>query len=250
MERGLYIAATGMTSALVRQDLIANNLANVSTVGFKADRAVNETFADSLLHNMNSAGQQQVMGTLNYGTRVAGTITDFSQGSMRTTEQPLDVALAGDGFFRIRTDDGSVAYTRNGQFSRSPEGFLQTAQGQFVLGPDNLPVFAGTQGDPVIRRDGAVFGPDGDSLGQIGVATLDVPNAKKVGDNMWIGAETGGLPGSTQLRQGYVEASGVDSVKEMVEMITNMRAYESSQRAITAIDGTIDKAVNSVGTLG
>lgn len=250
MERGLYIAATGMTSALVRQDLIANNLANVSTVGFKADRAVNETFADSLLYKMNGAGQQQVMGTLNYGTRVAGTITDFSQGSMRATEQPLDVALTGDGFFRIRTDDGSVAYTRNGQFTRSPEGFLQTSQGQFVLGPDNLPVFAGTSGDPVIRRDGAVFGPDGDSLGQIGVATLDVPNAKKVGDNMWIGAETGGLPATTQLRQGYVEASGVDSVKEMVEMITNMRAYESSQRAITAIDGTIDKAVNSVGTLG
>ena len=250
MERGLYIAATGMTSALVRQDLIANNLANVSTVGFKADRAVNETFADSLLYKMNGAGQQQVMGTLNYGTRVAGTITDFSQGSMRATEQPLDVALTGDGFFRIRTDDGSVAYTRNGQFTRSPEGFLQTSQGQFVLGPDNLPVFAGTSGDPVIRRDGAVFGPDGDALGQIGVATLDVPNAKKVGDNMWIGAETGGLPATTQLRQGYVEASGVDSVKEMVEMITNMRAYESSQRAITAIDGTIDKAVNSVGTLG
>ncbi|MCW2974066.1 MAG: flgG2, partial [Thermoleophilia bacterium] len=245
MERGLYIAATGMTSAIVRQDLIANNLANVSTVGFKADRAVNETFADSLMYNMQG-GKPQVMGTLNYGTRIAGTITDFSQGSLRDTQQPLDVAITGDGFFRVRTDDGSVAYTRDGQFTRSPEGFLTTSDGKYVLGPDNLPVFAGVSGDPVIRRDGAVFAPNGDALGQLGISTLDVPNAKKVGDNMWIGQETGGLPGTTQIRQGYTEGSGVNSVKEMVEMITTMRAYESSQRTITAIDGTLDKAVNSV----
>jgi flagellar basal-body rod protein FlgF len=249
MERGLYIAATGMTSAIVRQDLIANNLANVSTVGFKEDKAVNETFADSLLYSLQD-GTPKVMGTLNYGTRIAGTITDFSQGSLRDTQQPLDVAITGDGFFRIRTDDGSVGYTRDGQFTRSPAGFLQTQDGKFVLGNDNLPVFAGTSGDPTIRRDGAVFAPNGDSLGAIGISTLDVPNAKKVGDNMWVGTETGRIPGQTQLRQGYVEASGVNSVKEMVEMITTMRAYESSQKTITAIDGTLEKAVNSVGTLG
>lgn len=248
MERGLYIAATGMMSAMVRQDITANNLANVNTAGFKADRAVNETFADSLLHSMQQGGQ--VVGTMNYGTRVAGTITDFSQGSMRATQQPLDVAVAGDGFFQIRQDDGTVAYTRNGQFTRSNDGFLTTQTGQYVLGPDRYPVYAGTDGDPVIGRDGSVSGPGGDTLGQIGLVTLDVPSSRKVGDNLWVGEETGPMPGTTQLRQGFLEASGVQSVKEMVEMISTMRSYESSQRVVTAIDGTLDKAVNSVGTLG
>ena len=135
MERGLYIAASGMTSAMVRQDVIASNLANVSTVGYKADRVVNETFADSLLYSMQG-GQPSVMGTTNFGTRVAGTITDFSQGSFRPTQQPMDVAIGGDGFFRVRQDDGTIGYTRNGEFTRSPDGFLTTQDGRYVLGPD------------------------------------------------------------------------------------------------------------------
>lgn len=249
MQRGLYIAASGMTSAMVRQDVIASNLANVSTVGFKADRVVNETFADSLLYSMKG-GEPTPMGTMNYGTRVAGTITDFAQGSFRPTEQALDLALGGDGFFSIQMQDGTVAYTRNGQFTRSADGFLTTQTGEFVLGPDKLPVFAGESGDPVIRADGRVAARDGTLLGQISVVTLDVTGARKVGQNLWVGAETGGMPQSTQVRQGYVEASGVNSVKEMVEMINTMRSYESSQRIITSIDGTLDKAVNSVGVLG
>lgn len=237
-----------MTSAMVRQDVIANNLANVSTVGFKPDRAINETFADSLLYSMQHGGA--VMGSTNYGTRVAGTVTDFGQGSFRATQQPLDVAIGGDGFFRIRMSDGTVGYTRNGQFSRSADGFLTTATGEYVLGPDNRPVDVGANGSPVIRADGQITGANGDVLGQIGISTLDIPSARKVGQNMWIGTETGGFPPGTQLKQGFVEASGTNSVKEMVEMITTLRTYESSQRVITAIDGTLDKAVNSVGTLG
>jgi flagellar basal-body rod protein FlgG len=254
MERGLYIAATGMTSAMVRQDVIASNLANVSTAGFKADRVVNETFGDSLLYSMR--GGAHVMGTANYGTRVAGTVTDFGQGSFRHTEQPLDVAIGGDGFFVVRAADGTPTYTRNGQFTRTPDGFLTTQTGEYVLGtetPDGqrLPVYVGTEGNPVIRADGQVTSTDGTQLGQIGIVTLDIPTARKVGQNAWVGDVTGTtMPGSTQLRQGYVEASGVNSVKEMVEMITTLRAYESSQRVITSIDGTLDKAVNSIGTLG
>jgi flagellar basal-body rod protein FlgG len=238
---------------MVRQDIIANNLANASTIGYKADRAVNETFADSLLHSMNRGGD--VVGVLNYGTRVAGTITDFGQGAFRPTQQPLDVAIGGDGFFQIRMSDGTVAYTRNGQFQRAPNGYLTTQTGEYVLGPNAqgqlLPVYLGASADdPVIRADGAVFDAQGQRQGQIGIATLDIPSARKVGQNMWVGVETGAFPQNTQLRQGFVEASGVNSVKEMVEMITTMRSYESTQRVITAIDGTLDKAVNSVGTLG
>lgn len=257
MNRGLYIAASGMISSMVRQDVIASNLANVSTVGFKADRVINESFADNLLYNMQGkGGDLRQMGEFGYGTRVAGTITDFAQGAMRATQGSLDLAIGGDGFFRVRMEDGTVAYTRNGQFSRSSDGFLITQTGEYVLGPngtragDNLPVFVGTAGDPVVRADGQVLAADGTSLGQIGISTLDVPNSRKVGQNLWVGEETGGLPGGTQLRQGFVEASGVNSVREMVDMITTLRSYESSQRVITSIDGTLDKAVNSLGNLG
>lgn len=249
MNRGLYIAASGMTSAMVRQDVIASNLANVSTVGFKSDRVVNESFADQLMYSMRD-GEPRPMGQFGYGTRVAGTITDFGQGAFRPTEQALDLAIGGDGFFQVRMDDGTPAFTRNGQFTRSPDGYLTTQTGEYVLGPDRMPVYVGTDGDPVIRADGRVTAKDGSQLGQIGIVTLDVPNSRKVGQNMWVGQPTGGMPAGTQVRQGFVEASGVNSVKEMVEMITTMRSYESSQRVITSIDGTLDKAVNSIGTLG
>lgn len=238
-----------MMSAMVRQDVIANNLANVATTGFKGDRVINETFGDSLLYSMRN-GEQTVMGTANYGTRVAGTVTDFGQGSFRPTEQALDLAIGGDGFFKVAMSDGTIAYTRNGQFTRSPDGFLTTQTGEYVLGPNDMPVDVGSAGEPVIGPDGRVAASDGTQLGQIAIVTLDIPSARKVGQNMWVGAETGGMPPSTQVRQGYVEASGVNSVKEMVEMITTLRSYESSQRVITSIDGTLDKAVNSLGTLG
>ena len=249
MQRGLYIAATGMISAMNRQDVIASNLANVDTVGFKGDRVVNESFGDTLMLRLNE-GQRTPIGIMNFGTRVAGTVTDFGQGSFRNTGKALDLALSGDGFFKVQMSDGQFAYTRNGQFSRTADGFLTTQTGEHVVGPNNLPVYVGREGDPKIHADGLVTTKTGSQLGQLAIVTLDVPSARKIGQNMWLGAETGGLPDGTQLRQSMVEASSVNSVKEMVEMINTMRTYESSQRVIQSIDGTLDKAVNSLGSLG
>ena len=252
MQRGLYIAATGMLSAQVHQDVIASNLANVSTNGYKADRVVNESFADELLVRARNGDP---IGRLNMGTRVAGTITDFGQGPLRATQAPLDVAIQGDGFFRVRMEDGIVAYTRDGNFTVDQEGYLTTQRGRYVLDAQGLRVNL-TRADgtvetsPVVRPDGTVFDQSGTALGQIGISTLEIPSARKVGDNLWVGLETGGLPAQTQLRQGFLEGSGVNGVKEMIGMITTMRSYESSQRVVTAIDMTLDKAVNSVGRVG
>lgn len=247
MDRGLYIAATGMMSAQVRQDLIASNLANVSTVGFKADRAVNETFGNQLLYSMKSG---DAIGSMNFGTRIAGTVTDFSQGSFRATQNKFDLAIGGDGFFQVRQANGIIAYTRDGQFTRSPDGFLTTQSGEYVLDQSGNPLLVGSEAEPIFRSDGTVLDPSGQELGRVGVVTLDIPSARKVGGNLWIGRKTGDMPPTTQIRQGFVEASGVNSVKEMIDMITTLRSYESSQRVVTSIDGTLDKAVNSVGTLG
>jgi flagellar basal-body rod protein FlgG len=244
MERGLYIAATGMMSDMVRQDVIASNLANVNTVGFKADKVVNETFSDLFLRNLRDGVG---VGSINLGTRVAGTVTDYSQGAMRATENKLDVAIGGDGFFAVQTPTG-VRFTRNGQFTRNPDGFLTDQLGNYVIGADRQRIQVGT-GDPVVTVDGRIYDASGAYQGTIGVFTIDVANARKVGDNQWVGRATGARPDDTQLRQGFVEASGVNSVHEMIEMITTLRSYESSQRVITSIDGTLDKAVNQVGVV-
>jgi flagellar basal-body rod protein FlgG len=244
MERGLYIAASGMLSALVRQDTIASNLANVNTVGYKRDKVGNEAFNDLFLYNMKTG---QPVGELGLGTRVTGVYTDFSQGAFRNTESPMDVAIGGDGFFVVQGANG-VAYTRAGQFSRTPNGFMTTQQGELVLGTNRQPIFVG-QGDPTIASDGRVYNAGGQLVGQLAVVTLDIPNARKIGGNLWQGTETGGMPAGTELRQGFVEASKVNSIEEMVDMITTLRSYESSQRVVTSIDSTLDKAVNSVGAV-
>jgi flagellar basal-body rod protein FlgF len=256
MERGLYIAATGMLSSIVRQDVIASNLANVNTVGYKGDRVVNESFSDTLLYYMKYGGQN--LGSLSMGTRVAGVVTDFTPGNLRPTENPLDMAIGGDGFFMVAGRDGKTYFTRNGQFQKNAEGYLVTTRGEFVLGADQRPLFIG-EGDPTVMPDGRIFASGSTLVGQIGIAQLDTDDAIKIGDNLWDVPQDRdgdgqtvvlGYPQGTEIRQRFVEASSVKSIEQMVDMISTLRTYESSQRVISAIDGTLDKAVNSVGALG
>lgn len=229
---------------MTRQDVIANNLANVNTSGYKADRVVNETFSTLFLQNLQNG---RPLGDLAMGTRVAGVVTDFSQGPLRASQNALDIALVGDGFFVVETPQGQ-AYTRTGQLSRTADGYLVTQRGDFLLDINGQRIFVGDR-DPSISKEGVVTRKDGTYSGQIAVATLDVEQARKAGDNLWVGTETSRQPAGTLVRQNFYEASGVSSVKEMVEMITTLRSYETSQRVIQSIDGTLDRAVNSVGAL-
>ncbi len=245
MERGLYIAASGMMASMIRQDTIASNLANVNTNGFKGDRVVGEAFGDLFLSSVATGAP---IGNLSLGTRVAGTVTDFSQGSLKPTTAPFDVALAGEGFFVIQTSEGR-RYTRDGQFSVNSDGILTTLSGESVLGTDGQPIKIGSS-NPVISPEGVVYEESGDQAGQLAVVKLDMDTATKLGGNKWTGTETGAVDtGRTSVRQGYLEASTVNSVKEMVEMVTTMRQYESMQRAVMSIDGTLDRSVNSLGSL-
>ncbi len=232
-----------MNSAMARQDVIAANLANVNTVGYKADRVTTEAFSEMVLRNM-STGQE--IGNLSMGSRVSGTITDFSQGALRNTGLATDMAIAGDGFFAIETANG-VRYTRNGEFSVSGDGYLVNQNNEFVLGSNGQRLLVG--GDPKVSPDGRIYSAEGNLLGEVGVVTLDIETAQKVGANQWTGTVTGTRPATTKVRQGYVEASSVNSIQEMVEMISNMRSFESSQRMISMIDGTLDRSVNSLGSL-
>jgi flagellar basal-body rod protein FlgF len=240
MERGLYIAASGMLAEQVRQDQIANDLANASTPGYKPDRAAQESFDELLLHNSQTGAN---IGSLSLGTGIAELRTDLSQGPLSQTGDPMDVALAGDGFLAVDTPQG-VCYTRDGQLSTDSQGQLVTTTGFVLRGTDGKPITVGDPSDITIAPDGTVTSA-GKVCGTIAVVSLT--NAVKQGDTLFTG-NPGAKPAGTQIEQGYLEGSGVEPARAMVDMIVSLRAYEASQRVLHAIDDTLGRATTQVGT--
>jgi flagellar basal-body rod protein FlgF len=227
MERGLYIAASGMLAEQARQDLIAHDLANASTPGYKADRVASTSFGELLLQDTTTG---RSIGGLGLGTQIDRQVTDTSGGPLRDTGEPLDFAVEGDGFFAVQTA-GGVRYTRDGQFSASTRGTLVTATGDDVLGPTGAPVR--------IPTDGVV------PASAIGVVALT--NPARQGDNLFTGTAGGAATGT--VRGGALEGSAVDPVHTMVEMLGSLRAFVAGQRVITTIDSTLGKAANQVGSV-
>jgi flagellar basal-body rod protein FlgF len=226
MERGLYIAATGMVAEQVRQDQIANDLANSSTPGYKSDKSTQRSFGDILLSNTVSG---QVVGPLGMGAEIDRIYTDTTAAPVRDTGEPTDFAIVGDGWFGIQTPQG-LRYTRNGQFQLSPQGALIDGMGNQVLGRNGGAVRA--------RPDGTI------DPAQLGV--YNVANPRKVGDSYVTGAAGGQAQGT--VRVGALEASNASPSRSMVDMIASFRAYEAGQRVIRTIDSTLQKAANVVGT--
>lgn len=227
MERGLYIAASGMLAEQVRQNQIANDLANSSTPGYKADRSSQRSFGDLLLQNSTTG---QTVGPLGLGVEIAKTTTDLSQAPIRDTGEALDFAIEGEGYFAVRTPQG-VRYTRNGQFMRSANGTLTDALGHQVLSKKGAPV--------QVKADGTV------AAGAVGA--YNVPNARKAGDSLFTGAAQGQATGT--VRNGALEGSGADPARSMVDMIASYRTFEAGQKVIRTIDETLNKTVTSVASL-
>jgi flagellar basal-body rod protein FlgG len=227
MERGLYIAASGMLAEQARQDLIAHDLANASTAGYKPDRVASSSFGEMLLSDTRDG---RAIGGLGLGTQIDRQVTDTSPGPLRDTGEPLDFAVQGDGFFAVRTANG-VRYTRDGQFSASAQGTLVTAAGDAVLGPGGAPVRIGAGQ----RVDAAAIG------------VVAVTSPVREGDNLFTGTAGGAATGT--VRGGALEGSAVDPVHTMVEMLGSLRAFEAGQRVITTIDSTLQKAANQVGAI-
>jgi flagellar basal-body rod protein FlgG len=220
MNRGLYVAASGMLAMQARQDQLSNDLANAATPGYKPDRAAQHAFGQLLVRNVQ--GDQSV-GTMAAGVRLEDQTTDLRAAPLRQTDEPLDLAVDGEGYFAVRTDAG-VRYTRNGRFASAADGTLVDQLGNRVLGRDGNPVR--------LQADGTV------DPAAVGVFALT--NATKVGDANFTGTAQGQATG--QVRTGALEGSGVDAARTMVEMMSSLRAYESGQKAITTIDDTLGRA--------
>jgi flagellar basal-body rod protein FlgG len=254
MDASMWVAKTGLSAQSTRMTVIANNLANVNTTGFKKDRAM---FEDLLYQRIVQAGAQADVNSQNptglmlgTGTRVVSTEKVHRQGNMLSTENALDVAIAGDGFLSVQQADGTIAFTRDGSLKLSSEGTLVTATGEAIIPAITIPADAASI---TIGRDGTVSAELANGGGSVQVGQLQlsrfVNNAglQPIGRNLYqqtsaSGAAIVGIPGAQgagMLMQGSLEASNVNIVEEMVNMIETQRAYEINSKAISAADGML-----------
>jgi flagellar basal-body rod protein FlgG len=256
MIRSLWIAKTGMEAQQTQLDAISNNLANVSTNGYKKSHAV---FEDLMYQNLRQAGgnssEQTTLPTglqLGLGTRAVATARSFAQGNLQQTTNPLDVAIKGNGFFEIQLPDGTTGYTRDGSFQVSSQGQLVTNNGYTVNPGITIPT---TAQSVTIAADGTVsVALPGQALpqtvGQLQLANFVNPaGLEPKGQNLYAetaasGTPNAGAPGANgmgQLQQGFVETSNVNVVEELVSMIQTQRAYELNSKAISTSDQMLQK---------
>ncbi len=251
MNQALWVAKTGLDAQQTRMSVVSNNLANVNTTGFKQDRAV---FEDLLYQNIRQAGGQSSQDTqlpsgmnLGTGVRVVATEKLFTQGSLLNTDNALDVAIRGRGFFQVLSPDGNLAYTRDGTFQRNAQGELVTASGYLVQPSITIPdgaqsITIGTDGTVSIQLAGQ---PAPSQVGTLETVDFINPTGlQPVGENLYIetassGAAQAGTPGLNgfgSIAQGVLEGSNVNVVAELVSMIETQRAYEMNSKAISTND--------------
>ena len=251
MIRSLWIAKTGLEAQQMQMDVISNNLANVGTNGFKRSRAV---FEDLLYQTLRQPGAQssqqtEVPSGLQVGTGVRPVATEriHSQGNLQATNNALDLAIQGEGFFQVQLPDGTTAYTRDGAFQLNSEGQLVTASGYqvqpaIVIPPGVLSLTVDKDGIVSVLQSGSA---EPVQIGQIQVATF-INNAglQSFGENMYLETASSGAPqtnapgsnGAGLLNQGFVETSNVNVVEELVNMIQTQRAYEINSKSIQTSD--------------
>ncbi len=257
MLRSLHIARTGLEAQQTQLDVISNNLANVSTTGFKRSRAVFEDLLYQIIRQPGANSSQQTLlpsgFQLGVGVRTVATERIHTQGSLQETGNGLDVAINGRGFFQIQMPDGSIAYTRDGSFQVNDQGTLVTASGYILQPQMQIPQDALLV---TIARDGVVTvtqpgNPNTISqLGQIQLATfINYSGLQSAGENLYLETAASGPPqvdnpgntGLGVLNQSFVETSNVNVAEELVNMIVTQRAYELNSRAITTSDQMLQR---------
>ncbi|MEM6973003.1 MAG: flagellar basal-body rod protein FlgG [Pseudomonadota bacterium] len=257
--QALKIAATGMAAQQTRVDVTSNNIANMSTTAYDRRRAA---FADLFYQQLRApgalsatSGERVPVGVeLGLGTRVDAVIVDQAQGALRATGASLDLAIQGEGFFEINLPDGNSAYTRDGSFQRSAEGVIVTDAGFPLAGDITIPIEAESV---QIAADGtvsAIFQDDGrtEEIGQIDLVRFVSPaGLSALGDTLFAETEASGPPaidrpgvdGRGTLRQGFLEDSAVDVVREITDLIEAQRGYELNARVMSAADEMLSAAV-------
>lgn len=264
MVKGLYTAYTGMRNEMRRMDILANNLANSDTYGFKKEGTTSRSFDEEMavkLKDTSVYGLNQRIGDITYGVKLGENYTDWSEGSYKVTDNNTDLAIGGNGFFAIafmdKNGNTTIKYTRDGAFKLNSEGYLVTADGDHVLNANGALNSDAGQANWVRIDPNATFSVN--SLGYITqnnqivgtIGMVDIDNydyIEKYGENLYNLVDGGNVVASdAEMEQGALETSNVNVVNEMVNMITIQRSYEAGQKVVQSIDSTLDKAVNQVG---
>ena len=260
MLRSLTTAATGMIAQQLNIDVISNNLANVNTNGYKKVRA---EFQDLLSQTIKSPGAQGAQGTnqpvgiqVGLGTRTSATDRIFAAGALKSTENPLDIAIEGNGFLQVQLDDGTLAYTRDGGLKISSQGQLTTTDGYSIQPQITIPPNAT---DIVITSDGKVSVKTAGSTAQTQVGSLQLAKFANpagllaMGKNLYTETQASGSPlqgtagqeGFGSIQQGFLEGSNVQVVEELINLIQAERAFEANSKLITSSDEIL-KTVNRI----
>lgn len=258
----LYTAATGMEALQTKLDVIANNLANVNTTGFKKGRA---NFEDLFYRNEvmpgaeDSAGNPTATGTLiGLGTRVASVQTDYNQGAFQLTNRDLDLAIEGKGFFQVTDPSGEIVYTRAGYMSVNANGQLvmgsantgRVLEPQITFPADTTGISISAEGVVSVRQAGS---QDLQQVGTINLAIFQNPEGLlKLGENLYAQTDASGqavvdLPGQNGIgfiRQGVLEASNVEPVQELIDLITTQRSFELNSQTVQAGDEILQLIAN------
>lgn len=262
MHPALWISKTGLDAAQTDVSVISNNLANASTVGFKKSRAV---FEDLLYQNINQPGGRSSADTelpsglmLGAGSKVTATQKAFTQGNLLTTENALDLSIQGRGFFEILQPDGTVAYTRNGQFTLDDQGQIVTPGAGFLLQP-NIAIPENAQ-QVTVSQDGEVsVSVRGEAeptvVGQIQLSDFINPTGlQPIGQNLFVetavsGAPIQGIPGLEGIGsvvQGSLETSNVNVTEELVNLIESQRLYEMNSKVISSVDQMLGQVIQQL----
>lgn len=276
MLRGYYTAAYGMLAQQRRTEMLANNLANANTPGYKTDQATLRAFPEMLIKRFEQkqAGEFRLptageVGPLNTGVYLQETMPKFIQGRIEETELNTDMALidlnlpvhpesgrAGTVFFTVEHPDGGVRYTRNGNFTLNNEGYLMTASGFYVLDREGGRIQLSSE-EFTVDAAGKIQGPAADEVYQLGIAYAEDPLALvKEGDGLFAARENEELPdafeavpGQFKLEQRYLEQSNVDAAQTMTQMLAAYRTFEANQKVLQAYDQSMQKTVNEVGKI-
>ena len=251
MVKGLYTAYTGMVNSQKRLDVVSNNLANATTTGYKKEGLTTKSFDEMMgikIKDLTVGHLNQPIGNLSLGAKIGESYRDLSQGSFISTENTYDFALSGKGFFNIsftsKSGETSTMYSRDGAFQMNVDGYLVTKDGDYVLG-ENGPIQLPTNIDKLeVQPTGEIYA-DGQYVDTFLLTDFEDYNyLEAYGENLYRTVE-----GATEaecsatVNQGYLEASNMNVVSEMVEMITIAREYESGQKVINAVDEMLGKMV-------
>lgn len=255
MVRGLFTAYTGMNNEQKRLDVLSNNLANAATVGYKTEGATNQSFDNMLAIKINDSSEMNIdkpIGTVSLGTKLGEVYTDFSQGSLRETGNTFDLAIDGQGFFAVnvvnKNGEAQTMYTRDGSFKMNSEGFVVDTEGNKLIGSGGFVQVPVGAANIAIKSTGEIYA-DGEYVDTIQLVDFeDYDYLAKYGTNLYQAVDGATEKETTGLiHQGYTEQSNVNSVSEMVKMISITRAYEANQKVLQAFDSTLQKACNDIG---